>query len=74
MKHKLEFMGPFPIMQINDDVTVRFQKGIINDAPIFAEQNHSSDKQQKYFSQHKLFLFKQIYTNKKIFHNTVVSL
>ena len=31
-KHKLELMGPFPITQINDNVTVRFQKGIINDA------------------------------------------
>ena len=31
-KHELEFMGPFPITQINDNVTVRFQKGIINDA------------------------------------------
>ena len=31
-KHKLEFMGPFPITQINDNGTVRFQKGIINDA------------------------------------------
>ena len=31
-KHELEFMGPFPIMQINDNGTVCFQKGIINDA------------------------------------------
>ena len=31
-KHKLEFMVPFPITQINDNGTVRFQKGIINDA------------------------------------------
>ena len=31
-KHELEFMGPFPITQINDNGTVRFQKGIINDA------------------------------------------
>ena len=31
-KHKLEFMGPFPITQINDNGTVRFQKGVINDA------------------------------------------
>ena len=31
-KHKLEFMGPFPIMQISDNGTVCFQKGIINDA------------------------------------------
>ena len=31
-KHKLEFMGPFPITQINYNGTVCFQKGIINDA------------------------------------------
>ena len=31
-KHELEFMGPFPITQINDNDTVRFQKGIINNA------------------------------------------
>ena len=31
-KHKLESMGPFPITQINGNGTVRFQKGIINDA------------------------------------------
>ena len=31
-KHKLELMGPFPITQINDNSTVCFQKGIINDA------------------------------------------
>ena len=31
-KHELEFMGPFPITQISDNGTVRFQKGIINDA------------------------------------------
>ena len=31
-KHKLEFMGPFTITQINDNVTVCLQKGIINDA------------------------------------------
>ena len=31
-KHELEFMGPFPITQINDNGAVRFQKGIINDA------------------------------------------
>ena len=29
-KHKLEFMGPFPIMQIYYNGTVRFQKGTIN--------------------------------------------
>ena len=31
-KHELEFMGPFPITQINDNGTVCFQKVIINDA------------------------------------------
>ena len=31
-KHELEFMGPLRITQINDNGTVRFQKGIINDA------------------------------------------
>ena len=31
-KHEFEFMGPFPITQINDNGTVFFQKGIINDA------------------------------------------
>ena len=31
-KHELEFMGPFPITQINDNVTVCFKTGIINDA------------------------------------------
>ena len=31
-KHKLEFMGLFPITQINNNGTVCFQKRIINDA------------------------------------------
>ena len=31
-KNELEFMGPFPITQINDNGTVGFQKVIINDA------------------------------------------
>ena len=31
-KHKLEFMGPLPITQIDYNGTVLFQKGIINDA------------------------------------------
>ena len=31
-KHELEFMGPFPITKINYNGTVRFQKGIINNA------------------------------------------
>ena len=31
-KHELEFMGPFPITQINDNGIVFLKKGIINDA------------------------------------------
>ena len=31
-KHKLEFMGPFPITQINYNGKFLFQKGIINEA------------------------------------------
>ena len=31
-KHELEFIGPFPITQINDNGTVHFQKWIINNA------------------------------------------
>ena len=31
-KHKIEFMVPFLITQINDNVTVCLQKVIINDA------------------------------------------
>ena len=31
-KHELKFMGPFPITQKNDNGTVCFKKGIINDA------------------------------------------
>ena len=31
-KHELECMIPFPITQIDDNGTVLFQKGIINDA------------------------------------------
>ena len=31
-KHELEFMGPLPITQINENGTARFQKRIINDA------------------------------------------
>ena len=30
-KHELEFMGPFLITQINDNGTIHFQNGIIND-------------------------------------------
>ena len=31
-KHELEFMGPLPITQINDNGKVCFQKEMINDA------------------------------------------
>ena len=31
-KQELEFMGPFPVTQINDNGTVQFQKRIINNA------------------------------------------
>ena len=31
-KHELELMGPFPTTQINNNGTVCFQKGIINDS------------------------------------------
>ena len=33
-KHELELMGPFPITQINDNITVFFQKGNIKNATI----------------------------------------
>ena len=36
-KHELKFMGPFPITQISNNGTVRFQKGIIMIPPILAE-------------------------------------
>ena len=53
-KHKLEFMGPFPIMQINDNGTVRFQKGSINNATNICRKNHSL---KRVFTT-TLFLFK----------------
>ena len=31
-KHELEYYGPYVITQVNDNGTVRFQKGIVNDA------------------------------------------
>jgi hypothetical protein len=31
-KHELEYDGPYEITQVNDNGTVRFQKGIVNDA------------------------------------------
>jgi hypothetical protein len=30
-KHELEYEGPYPITQVNDNGTIRFQKGIVND-------------------------------------------
>ena len=30
-KHELEYEGPYEITQVNDNGTVRFQKGIVND-------------------------------------------
>ncbi len=30
-KHELEHAGPYEITQVNDNGTVRFQKGIVND-------------------------------------------
>ena len=50
-------MGPLPITQINDNGTVRFQKGIINDATNIRRINHSSTKKKEFLQQH-LFLFK----------------
>ena len=48
-------MGPFPITQINNNVTFRFQKGIINDATNIHRINHSSTKQQKSFHKNSCF-------------------
>ena len=45
-KHNLEFMGPFPIKEINDNGTVRFQKGIINDATNIRRINNSLTKEK----------------------------
>ena len=43
-KHELEFIVPFPITQINDNVTVRFQNRIINDAINICRINNSLTK------------------------------
>ena len=59
-KHGLEFMGPFPITQINDNGTVCFQKGIINDATNIRRINHSSAKQQKIFYNNSCFSLKHM--------------
>ena len=40
-KHELELMVLFLITQINDNGTVSFQKGIINDATNIHRINHS---------------------------------
>ena len=50
-KHELEFMGPFPITQINDNGTVCFQKGIINNA--------TNIRRIKPFFDFKLFFLQQ---------------
>ena len=50
-KHKLEFMGPFPITKINDNGTVCFQKGIINNAVNIRRINHSLTKQKEFLQQ-----------------------
>jgi hypothetical protein len=30
-KHEQEYEGPYPITQVNDNGTIRYQKGIVND-------------------------------------------
>jgi hypothetical protein len=30
-KHEREYEGPYEISQVNDNGTIRFQKGIVND-------------------------------------------
>ena len=52
-------MGSFPITQINDNGTVLFQKGIINDTTNIRRINHSSTKQQKRFYNNSCFSFKK---------------
>ena len=56
-KHELEFMGPFPITQMNYNGVVRSQKGIINDAVNIHRINPFFDL-KKEFLQQQLFLFK----------------
>ena len=55
-KHELDFMGPFPITQINDNGTVRFHKGIINNATNICRINHSSTKQKEFLQQRSFSL------------------
>ena len=50
-------MGPFPITQINNNGTVRFQKGIINDATNVRRIKPFFDKTKRVFTT-KFFLFK----------------
>ena len=49
-KHGLEFMGPFPITQINDNGTVRSQKGIINDATNIRRIKPFFDLKKRFFT------------------------
>ena len=55
--HELEFMGPFPITQINDNVTVHFQKWIINDATNIHRIKPFFNSTKRVFTT-TLFLFK----------------
>ena len=50
-------MGPFPITQINDNGTVRFHKGIINDATNIRRIKPFFDLKKRVFTT-TLFLFK----------------
>ena len=50
-------MSPFPITQINDNGTVCFQKGIINDATNICRIKPFFDWTKR-FLQQQLFLFK----------------
>ena len=56
-KHELEFMGTFHVTQINDNGTVRFQTGIINDATNIRRIKPFFDIKKRFFTT-KLFLFK----------------
>ena len=56
-KHELEFMGPFPITKMNDNGTVCFQKGIINDAVNIHRIKPFFDSIKRVFTT-TLFLFK----------------
>ena len=50
-------MGPFPITQIKYNGTVRFQKGIINDATNICIIKPFFDETTKDFLKQQLFLF-----------------